>query len=115
LAPWCRRTTPRNSVPLVDALFQAIEAHTERERKVDQPWVGITVQARVGEFRARLRLRFLELRPEVNEPDHDPWCHGLDDLFFPRSTWRTSDRCEGFRLEVERVGLDPLGRWPAAD
>ncbi len=72
-------------------------------------------ERRGEDYRARLRRRLLDLRPEVAEPDHDPWCHGLDELFVPRSTWRTCDRCEEFRLEVERVEMEPLGLWPAAD
>lgn len=69
-------------------------------------------QGRVEDCRVRLRRRLLELRPEVNEPDLDPWCQGLDKIFVPRATLRTCDRCEEFRSKVERVEVEPLGPWP---
>jgi len=78
----------------------------------DQVQAASLGRGRVDEYRALLRRRLLDLRPEVNEPDHDPWCHGLGDLFVPRHPWRTCDRCEEFQREIERLEKEPLGLWP---
>ncbi|MHB1046638.1 MAG: hypothetical protein ACYC4P_11565 [Thermoanaerobaculia bacterium] len=67
----------------------------------------------VERARARLRRRLLDLRPEVAEPEHDPACTGLDELFVRRDPRRTCGNCEALLEEIARVEGEPLGLWPS--